>query len=383
MFFASALALLLLGAVCAWYMARRLASPIEATTKHVGEMAKGDFSVPANPAYLTIQDEVGDMARAIDSMNASMRDLLRQLLQASEQMAASSEEMTASADQSAAAAGQVADAITEVAAGAEQQRVAVAETAGIVEELSAGLEEVAANAETVSGVSVQATSAVARGKQAVERAVAEMDNVGRGTAQVEASIQALAAGARRIGEIVDVITGIAGQTNLLALNAAIEAARAGEQGRGFTVVVEEVRKLAEESERAAREITDLVGTNMQSIEQAVAAMTGGAQAVAKGIDVVQESGERFNELAAQVNDMASQVAAMTVAVRLMAADSQKVMTAVQDIDAASRKTAAHAESVSAATEEQAATMHEIASASQGLANMAEELQHVAQRFKIS
>lgn len=383
MFFSAALVLLALGSLGAWQLARRLTMPLEKTTQHVGEMAKGDFSQATEPAFLTLQDEVGDMARAIDTMNESMRQLLRQLLQASEQMAASSEELTASAEQSALAAGQVADAIGEVAAGADRQRAAITGAVGVVGKLSTDLAAVAVNAETVAGLSGQAMLAVQRGQQSVESAVAEMDNVERGTAEVEAAIRQLADGARRIGEIVNVITAIAGQTNLLALNAAIEAARAGEHGRGFAVVAEEVRKLAEQSERAAHEITGLVGDNIRSIDQAVTAMAAGSQAVSQGIGVVQESGARFSELAAQVNGMAEQVKAMTASVHLMASDSQTVMAAMQDIDGASQQTAAHAQGVSAATEEQTATMHEIASASQGLAQIAEQLQQAAQRFKIN
>ena len=382
LFLGGALILLLIGIAAAWYMARRIAGPITQATQYIRLMAEGDFSLSVDAEMLQLHDEIGDMSRAIEAMTTSMRQLLRQLLQASEQMAASSEEMTASADQSVTAANQVAEAITEVASEADKQRTATETTTGIVEKLSRELENMNSRAEEVAGLSSHAMTSVARGQEAVERAVAEMDHVGNGTSQVDGAIQELAVSARRIGEIVNVITAIAGQTNLLALNAAIEAARAGEQGRGFAVVAEEVRKLAEESEKAAGEITVLVGNNITSIDRAVTAMASGSQAVEQGIDVVQESGERFTELAGQVRSMAGKVEQMATAVRMMAGESQKVLSDVRNIDEASRKTAARAESVSAATEEQTATMHEIASASQGLAQMAENLQTASQKFKV-
>ena len=380
--FGGVLILLVVGTIGAWYIARRIAGPITQATHYIGLMAEGDFSITVDGKMLALHDEVGDMSRAIATMATSMRQLLRQLLQTSEQIAASSEEMTASADQSVTAAGQVAEAITEVASDAERQRAATETTTGLVANLSGELEKVTAHAEAVADLSNNAMTSVARGQQAVERAVTEMDHVGHGTSQVDAAIQELAASARRIGEIVGVITTIAGQTNLLALNAAIEAARAGEQGRGFAVVAEEVRKLAEESEKAAGEITGLVENNIVSIERAVTAMASGSEAVEQGIGVVQESGERFRELAGQVTAMAGKVEEMAVTVRTMASDSQKVLSDVRDIDEGSRKTAARAEAVSAATEEQTATMHEIASASQGLAKMAENLQVASQQFKV-
>lgn len=178
------------------------------------------------------------------------------------------------------------------------------------------------------------------------------------------------------------ISGIAGQTNLLALNAAIEAARAGDMGRGFAVVAEEVRKLAEQSETAARQITELISKNNESIAVTVARMQESRTNVDSGVQLVNAAGDDFNAIAHMVDELSTQVKDISVAVQQMAAGSQKIVHSVEDIESVTRKTAADTENISAAVEEQSASMEEIASSSQALARLAGELQQAVSRFAV-
>lgn len=141
---------------------------------------------------------------------------------------------------------------------------------------------------------------------------------------------------KEIGQIVDTISGIAGQTNLLALNAAIEAARAGEQGRGFAVVAEEVRKLAEQSQEAAKKIAELIGEIQGDTDKAVIAMNEGTREVKTGAEVVNVAGAAFREIAEMVTQVSGQVKEISAALQQMASGSRQVASSVKKIDELSR-----------------------------------------------
>ena len=169
---------------------------------------------------------------------------------------------------------------------------------------------------------------------------------------------------------------------LLPLNAAIEAARAGEQGRGFAVVAEEVRKLAEQSQDAAKQIALLIGEIQGETDKAVVAMNDGTREVKVGAEVVNASGIAFQEITVVINKVSDQTKEISGAIEQMAIGSQQIVGLVKQIDALSKKASGEAQTVSAATEEQSASMEEIASSSQALANLAMNLRKAVSKFQI-
>ncbi len=370
----------ILGIVIGVFSARSIVKPLKLMVTICDEFAAGDFREKTRT--LVRKDEIGDLANALAAMRDSLRGLMKQVNIGAEQVAASSEELTASAEQSAQAANQVASAITDVAQGTNQQINAVGQTMAEVEQISAAIQQTAATANHVSAAAANTTDAVKEGQQAVNKAVLQMGNVGRGANELQKTVDKLAESSKEIGQIVNVISGIAGQTNLLALNAAIEAARAGDAGRGFAVVAEEVRKLAEQSETAAKQITNLVNDNTSSIDNAVAVMNTSAQDISLGIDVVNGAGQAFEVIAEQINVMAGQVREISAATQEVAAGSQRIVESVKNIEETSKGAAVQAETVSAATEEQSASMEEIASSSQALAKLAADMQQAVSVFKI-
>ena len=370
----------ILGILIGVFAARSIVKPVKMIVAYVEAVANGDLSDRKH--NINSQDEIGQLADSVVKMTHNLRSLIRQINANAEQLAASSEELTASAEQSAQASNQVAISMTEVSSGANAQLAAATDTSAIVEQMSAGIEQIAANANLVAGQSEQAAGKAINGGAAVDKAVSQMtliENTVNTSAQV---VAVLGERSKEIGQIVDTISGIAGQTNLLALNAAIEAARAGEQGRGFAVVAEEVRKLAEQSEEAAKKIASLIGEIQIDTDKAVEAMNNGTREVKTGADVVNAAGVSFREIADLVTEVSEQVKQMSGAIQQMATGSQQIVDSVKQIGDLSKNSAGEAQSVSAATEEQLASMEEISSSSRALATLAQELQTAVTKFRV-
>ena len=366
--------------LCAWMIARIITNPIKDMVITVSELASGDFR--DKPRHFITKDEVGHLGDVLSNMRGGLRILMKQINESAEQVAASSEQLTAGADQSAQVANQVAASIAEVALGAEKQVNAIDQTSAVVEQMSVDIQQVATNSNLVSVKSVQAAEKAKEGSKSVEQAINQMMRIEHTVNKSAQVVAKLGARSTEIGQIVDTISGIAGQTNLLALNAAIEAARAGEQGRGFAVVAEEVRKLAEQSQEAAKQIAALISELQGDTEQSIVAMSQGTSEVNSGTEVVTAAGHAFGEITDLIMQVSAQIKDISTAIQHMASGSQQIVSSVQEIDKFSKNAAGEAQNVSAATEEQSASMQEIAVASQSLAQMAQSLQGAIGKFQI-
>ncbi len=371
---------LILCASFGYWVARSIARPVGSVTSALTEVAGGNLT--ERDLDIETTNEVGRLAAALNTMKKNMTGLIRQIQNNAEQVAASSEELTASSEQSAQAADLVAASIADVAAGATEQLTASNETSAVVGQMSAGVQQIATSANHAAVESAQVAEKAMDGEQAIEKAVNQMAHI-EDTVNASAAVVAkLGERSKEIGQIVDTISGIAGQTNLLALNAAIEAARAGEQGRGFAVVAEEVRKLAEQSQDAAKKIAELIGEIQIDTDEAVVAMSDGTKEVKIGAAVVNAAGIAFQEIADLVTKVSGQVRDISAAIQQTAAGSQQIVNSVQKIDKLSKKSADEAQSVSAATEEQLASMEEVATSSAALAKLAQDLQTEVAKFRV-
>ncbi|MDR3561134.1 MAG: methyl-accepting chemotaxis protein [Negativicutes bacterium] len=373
------IALVLVIGVAVFFI-RRMLNPLQLILGKIMEVAAGKLT--GGSLDIRSRDEIGVLAGGCNTMLTNLRDLIRRVAQSAELVAASSEELMASADQSALAANQVAATIAQVADGTDKQVDTVNATTGIVDQIAARIEEMAVHTQVMADTSNKAASAAQDGGKTVDKAVSQIGNIEKSVTHTAQLVTSLGDRSREIGQIIDVISGIAGQTNLLALNAAIEAARAGEQGRGFAVVADEVRKLAEQSQEATKQIATLIGDIRRDTDKAVGAMEEGTREVRIGTEVINTAGRSFAEIATLVQDLSGQVGQFSAAIQLMTGDGKQIVVSMQAIEAISKDTADGAQTVSATTEQQSAAMEEIAVSSQALARMAEELQKVVRQFEI-
>ena len=365
-------------------LSRRMIQPIRDLTQAVDVLATGDFRVSNNaiPIDTDRGDEIGVMGRAVLDLRKNVRDMIQKIVEAAEQVAAASEQLTASADQSSLAINQVADSIVRVAGAATEQFTEVENATHQSEQLMKNMNTFTDTLSASSSKIQETNNAAEMGGKSVADAVDQMKIIESSVSDASTVIAQLGEESDKIGKIVDAIAAIADQTNLLALNAAIEAARAGEHGRGFAVVADEVRKLAEQSQTSAQEISNLIGSIQAKAQDAVHSMQDSVKQVQSGAGSVDGAGKTFKEIAIMVTDVAEGSERMEAIVAELVDSTDVITKSVDHINTKSREVAKESETVSAASEEQTATMHEIADASRSLAMQAQNMQEVIRKFKI-
>ncbi len=319
-----------------FFIASGIARPVQEVAQVAGKIAEGDFTVETN---VKRKDEIGQLAMAFNNMSESLRNLISQAV----------------------------DVSGSVNTGSEQVSSASEEMSSSLEEVSASTNEFASNAQNLSTNSQTMAEANSRileqaeeGNHAIEEAVNQMQVINNRVNELQGVITEVDQRSNDIGKILGVITDIADQTNLLALNAAIEAARAGEQGRGFAVVAEEVRKLAEQSAGAAKEIGDLITATQDESKKALESMTEGVKDVESGTEVVSKTGATFNEILEAVKGISKQV--------------EETASAAEELSSGS-------EEMAASIEEQSSTMEEMAATAEELRSSAENLNQELNKFK--
>ena len=368
--------------VVGFYIARNITSVLNDVKEVALLMSENNLTKHIDRRALAREDEFGDMSRALDKMQENLIAIVSNIANVAQNMAASSQELTATSDQTANASNDVATSTTVIMAATQQAGEEVEKALEFAGDTESALNEMANSANTVAATAIDTAKTSHEGRDSVDDAVISINAVGDGTSRVTESVTELKDSSARIGEIVEMITGIASQTNLLALNAAIEAARAGDHGRGFAVVAEEVRKLAEESGNAAEQIGELIRKNTISIDHTVNLMEEQRDLVSQGVEKVNVSGQAFAKIEQMVEDLTRQIQHISTGVEQSAEGAGKIVVANKAVATAASKVIDEVTTVSAAAEQQAASTEEIASSSQVLAQMAEDLNVIATQFKI-
>jgi methyl-accepting chemotaxis protein len=395
-------------------------------------MASGDLTAAVKP-----RSEKDVLGNAFSQLTAQQRELIGKVKASAANVSEASQQLTKAAEQTAQATQQITSTIQQVARGASEQSTSLQQTAGSVEQLTRAIDQIAEGSQEQAKAVEEATRVVEKVSMAIEavsgnaqagakewentaesaiggarkthETVAGMDKIRKAMDLVSARVTDLGERSGEIGKIVATIDDIAAQTNLLALNAAIEAARAGEQGRGFAVVADEVRKLAERSSVATKEIAALVNGTQVGVREAVNAMQQGSKEVEVGYKLATDAGGALDDILARSQNMGKQVVEISVASQAlkdfslemvemierinriveqnaaateeMTASSSVVSKAVEATAGVAEENSVASEEVSASVEEMSAQVEEALAAAQSLTDMSEELERTVAVFK--
>ncbi|MBH3461368.1 methyl-accepting chemotaxis protein [Pseudomonas putida] len=346
-----ALLALVFGLLGAVIITRQITRPLQETLEVVKKIAEGDLT---QRLHITRHDELGALQQGIAGMGDTLRALITGIRDGVTQIASAAEELSAVTEQTSA--------------GVNNQKVETDQVATAMHEMTATVQEVARNAEQASQAATQADGEARAGDRVVNEAIGQIERL---AAEVQHSTEAmnlLQQESQKIGSVMDVIKSVAQQTNLLALNAAIEAARAGEAGRGFAVVADEVRALAQRTQKSTEEIEELVASLQNGTQRVATAMQGSSGLTDSSVELARKAG--------------TSLASITRTVSGIQAMNQQIAAAAEQQSAVADEIGRSIMNVRDVSEQTAAASEETAASSVELARLGGQLQTMVSHFRV-
>lgn len=362
------------------YLSTSMGNTIGQLVAVAGRAANGDLTTTPKSRR---KDELGILTSSVSTMIENMRGLIEQAVSISQKVSNSSTTVAATSEQLSASSQEVTRAIQEISQGATEQASEAEHGVARMEELASRINELSNSANIISTVSMKTMELTKQGLSSIEDLNKKSSETTDITYSILENIQTLEENSHSINKIIKVIDGIADQTNLLALNAAIEAAHAGEMGKGFAVVANEVRKLAEQSMAATREIASIIKSVQEQTKLTVQKAIAAQDIVKSQNQAVDIAVSAFENIAASMDTLADKINEIMNRISEMDDYKNHTITAMQNISAVSQESAASIQEVTASTEEQLSGIEELAAFAQELSETADELSKTIGKFKIN
>ncbi|MDD2050395.1 methyl-accepting chemotaxis protein [Pseudomonas putida] len=342
---------LLVGVLAAVIITRQITRPLRETLAVVEKIAAGDLT---HNLRVTRRDELGVLQQGIQRMGSTLRDLISGIRDGVTQIASAAEELSAVTE--------------ETSAGVNSQKVETDQVATAMHEMAATVQEVARNAEHASSAATDADAQARAGDQVVAEAISQIERLAEEVHRSTEAMGLLQQESQKIGSVMDVIKSVAEQTNLLALNAAIEAARAGEAGRGFAVVADEVRGLAQRTQKSTEEIEELVAGLQSGTQQVANVMLGSRNLTDSSVELTRKAGASLESITRTVSNIQSMNQQIAAAAEQQSAVAEQISRSIINVRDVSEQTAA-------ASDETAASSVE-------LARLGNQLQTMVSHFRV-
>ncbi|MEW5069449.1 methyl-accepting chemotaxis protein TlpC [Bacillus subtilis] len=327
-------------------------------------------------------DELSELSVYYNKMRRKLNDTIQTVQQSALQLASASQQLSAGAEETNQASEKITEAVQQIANGAQDQITRIANSESSLKQASADIRDISANTAAIADKGQLAQSKADIGQKEIANVQAQMDAIHQSIQKSGEIIHQLDGRSKQIEQILSVITQIADQTNLLALNAAIEAARAGEQGKGFAVVADEVRKLAEESQQSAGQISKLIIEIQKDMNRSARSVEHVKTEAAEGVTMIQRTRDAFKEIAAATGEISAEISDLSASVTNISASAHHINDSFAANTADIKESTKNTRQAAALTEEQFAAMEEITAASETLSQLAEELTGIISQFKM-
>ncbi|MBI4727811.1 methyl-accepting chemotaxis protein [candidate division TA06 bacterium] len=327
-------------------------------------------------------DEIGRLGLHFNSFAARLEELVRIVMNTANNVAATSEELAASTQEMSASQQEISATLQRVSQGSVTQVSSVKETKDAINAISASVDEVNLSAQAAAQSASQALGMASEGERAMSAITEQMGKIDDTMFRLSFVIGGLEKKTGEISQITELISAVAWRTNLLALNAAIEAARAGESGRGFAVVAGEVKKLAERTASATKQIDGLIKEIQSETTQTVNAMREGLAEVGSGKQLAEHGNKAFFQIIETVKNSSQGSLKISQTTEGQVEGAKRIVLAIEQVEAVAEETASGMEQTAAAHQEQMASMQEMTASAQELARAAEEMKRLVGNFTV-